>query len=102
MKENEGFSASSNIYDAATTLLKHSPPNCWHLDLYRLAMNSTEFEVVRAAWNYFQLHESIDKEKLKRCQLALGFKNTLAFRKCLERSQLLSPKAFDKILKNNP
>lgn len=96
MDENKESPTPSNIYDAATTLLKHSPEKCWHLNLYRLAMNSAEFEIVRAAWNYFGLNENIDKEKLKRCQTALGFKNTLAFRKCLERNQLLSKTFFDK------
>lgn len=97
MKEHEEFSTPNNIYDAATTLLEKSPANCWHLNLYRLAMNSAEFEVLRAAWNYFHLNESIDKEKLKRCMTALGFKNTLAFRKCLARSELLPESSFNRI-----
>lgn len=97
MLGNQSEGTPNSLYNAAITLLKNGPPNHSNLNLYRLGMDTAEYQILKAAWDYFGLNESISKENLERCKFALGFKNALAFKKLLERNGFLPADKFNLI-----
>lgn len=99
MEESE-YPVPHTIYNAAIALLQATQPIHSQVNLYKMALDTAEFQIIQATWDFFQLHNGITKENLEKCQATLGFKNLKEFKKCLIRNQFLTETQFDMIFQN--